>query len=83
MPKKKLPLDLKLATMSESAPEKGSLLRDPRLYINRELSWIEFNRRVLQEAQNQDAPLLERIKKSRAKPGVSHILRRRATDAWA
>ena len=62
MPKKKLPLDLKLATMSESAPEKGSLLRDPRLYINRELSWIEFNRRVLQEAQNQDAPLLERIK---------------------
>ena len=62
MPKKKLPLDLKLATMSESAPEKGSFLRDARLYINRELSWIEFNRRVLQEAQNQDAPLLERIK---------------------
>lgn len=62
MPKKKLPLDLKLAAMSESAPEKGSSLRDPQFYINRELSWIEFNRRVLQEAQNQDAPLLERVK---------------------
>ncbi len=61
MPKKKLPLDLKLATMSETAPEKAVSLRDS-LYLNRELSWIEFNRRVLQEAQNQNAPLLERVK---------------------
>ncbi len=31
-------------------------------YINRELSWIEFNARVLSEAENPDVPLLERFK---------------------
>ncbi|MCU6712443.1 polyphosphate kinase 1 [Paenibacillus sp. J5C_2022] len=31
-------------------------------YLNRDLSWIEFNRRVLQEAQDTDNPLLERAK---------------------
>lgn len=31
-------------------------------YVNRDLSWIEFNRRVLQEAQDLDNPLLERAK---------------------
>lgn len=31
-------------------------------YINRDLSWIEFNRRVLQEAQDYNNPLLERAK---------------------
>ncbi|MEF3303810.1 polyphosphate kinase 1 [Paenibacillus sp. GYB003] len=32
------------------------------MYINRDLSWIEFNRRVLEEAQDGSTPLLERIK---------------------
>ena len=31
-------------------------------YLNRELSWIEFNARVLSEAENPDVPLLERLK---------------------
>ena len=37
-------------------------LDDPSLYFNRELSWLEFNRRVLEEAQSQKNPLLERVK---------------------
>ncbi len=37
-------------------------LNRPDLYINRELSWIEFNRRVLEEAQDSRNPLLERVK---------------------
>lgn len=34
----------------------------PELYMNRELSWIEFNRRVFHEAQDSRHPLLERVK---------------------
>lgn len=37
-------------------------LKDPRLYINRELSLLEFQRRVLDEAKDESNPLLERIK---------------------
>jgi polyphosphate kinase len=37
-------------------------LRDPALYLNRELSWLEFNRRVLHEAVDSRTPLLERLK---------------------
>src|SRR5881392_332524 len=35
---------------------------DPSLYINRELGWLEFNRRCLLEALNPDLPLLERVR---------------------
>ncbi|HUB36145.1 MAG TPA: polyphosphate kinase 1 [Solirubrobacteraceae bacterium] len=37
-------------------------LEDPSLYINRELSWLDFNDRVLQLAEDERAPLLERVK---------------------
>ena len=37
-------------------------LKNPSLYINRELSWLEFNRRVLAQAQDASHPLLERVK---------------------
>lgn len=37
-------------------------LSDPSLYINRELSWVRFNERVLEEALDSRHPLLERLK---------------------
>ena len=35
---------------------------DEHLFLNRELSWLEFNSRVLKEAQDETVPLLERVK---------------------
>jgi polyphosphate kinase len=37
-------------------------LEDPSLYLNRELTWLEFNSRVLHEAEDERTPLLERVK---------------------
>ncbi|MCK6549642.1 polyphosphate kinase 1 [Myxococcota bacterium] len=37
-------------------------LRAPELYLNRELSWLEFNRRVLHVARRPDVPVVERLK---------------------
>src|SRR5450432_2997190 len=66
-------LKLRRVTMQFAAPSKPSstveiipanvLAPPPRqLYFNRELSWLDFNRRVLELAQDRSFPLLERVK---------------------
>ncbi|PWR75255.1 polyphosphate kinase 1 [Methanospirillum stamsii] len=42
--------------------QKDRLYRDSSLYINREISWIQFNNHVLNEAKDTSHPLLERVK---------------------
>ncbi len=39
-----------------------SSLQSPEFYLNRSLSWLAFNRRVLEEAEDESNPLLERVK---------------------
>ena len=46
-------------SMEKDAP---SPFDDPLLYVNRELSWLEFNERVLEEVKDPLNPLLERVK---------------------
>ncbi|MDR9404669.1 MAG: RNA degradosome polyphosphate kinase, partial [Halothece sp. Uz-M2-17] len=49
--------------MSKSKAETPTIdLKDPEYYFNRELSWLEFNDRVLQQALDSRTPLLERLK---------------------
>ena len=53
------PADIEILPKEVSAEKRFS---DPRNFINRELSWLEFNRRVLEEAQDPTQPLIERVK---------------------
>jgi polyphosphate kinase len=49
-------------TEAEVGDDDAPDLRDPALYINRELSWLDFNARVLELAEDDDQPLMERLK---------------------
>ncbi len=55
--------------MAGSKPQSASQVRqydgqidDPALYFNRELSWLDFNQRVLELAEDPDVPLLEQVR---------------------
>jgi polyphosphate kinase len=47
---------------NRESPQAERRLDDPSLYINRELSWLDFNERVLQLGEDESIPLLERVK---------------------
>ncbi len=55
VPAEPVPIDAPLATTTYD-------LDAPELYLNRELTWLAFNRRVLHEAEDERTPLLERVK---------------------
>ena len=53
------PCDPPAGSQNQASPTE---LKDPALYINRELSWLAFNQRVLDQARDPSHPVLERVK---------------------
>jgi polyphosphate kinase len=49
-------------TPAAASDGESSALSDSSLYVNRELSWLDFNDRVLQLAEDESIPLIERLK---------------------
>src|SRR5262249_37530128 len=65
------------------APSVAWELSDPRLLTNRELSWLEFNERVLAEALDERNPLLERVRfLAIAANNIDEFLMVRVSSVW-
>ena len=62
MPPARARAALRIAAGAAPANAAPPDLNDPGLYINRELSWLDFNQRVLDQALDDTHPLLERVK---------------------
>jgi len=60
--KKKIDLDMSNGKGTMKRVLSDDALDDPKLYINREIAWVRFNRRIFEEAQDRSHPLLERVK---------------------
>src|SRR5579864_5665103 len=52
----------RVARRQVAIAEPAASLDDPKLFVNRELSLLEFQKRVLEEAQDETVPLMERVK---------------------
>jgi polyphosphate kinase len=62
VPHKSAPCESTAPGDQPGAPQYDGAIDDPALYFNRELSWLDFNQRVLELAEDPEVPMLERLR---------------------